>query len=246
MELQLEVNGLSYVATYRDEDVEGVFHPLLKSWSYMRAELSRRMVLFLAAPPGTGKTTLALFLAALAKQMPEMPRVQALGMDGFHYPNSYLESHAIVEDGEAKLLVARKGAPFTFDVDALGAAFADVRGANPKPWPEYSRKIHDVVPAAIDIEGDILVIEGNYLLLDEPRWRDLSRMADQTVFLSASRDMLEGRLVGRKVAGGMNKSQAQAWYKASDGLNVELVLSSRVPSDVELELDQSGAIRRFR
>lgn len=246
MELKLEVNGLSYTAAYRDEDVEGVFKPLVESWTRLQAGRGGRLVVLLAAPPGTGKTTLALFLAALAKQIPGAPRVQALGMDGFHYPNSYLESHVIVEDGETKPLKARKGAPFTFDVDALAAALADVRGGDPVPWPAYSRRLHDVVPAAVDITGDILVVEGNYLLLDAPRWRELSHLADQTVFLSAPADMLEERLVGRKVAGGMSKTQAQTWYETSDGRNVELVLAAHVPADVELELEPSGAIKRIR
>ena len=245
MELELEVNGLTYDASFRDCDVEGVFKPLLKGWAELcAASPGRRIVIFLAAPPGTGKTTLALFLERLAARLSDMPRVQALGMDGFHYPNAYLDSHVVTEGGERKLLRARKGAPFTFDVDALARAITDLRSASPKPWPAYSRERHDVVPAAIGITGEIVLVEGNYLLLDEPRWRDLAAMADQTIFLSAREDMLRNRLVGRKVAGGMARADAEAWYEASDGKNVRAVLGARLPADIELKLG-AGRLHRL-
>ena len=200
------------------------------------------MVVLLAAPPGTGKTTLALFLERLAATVPGMPRVQALGMDGFHYPNAYLDVHEVVEDGERKTLRSRKGAPFTFDVEALAIAAADLKVARPHPWPAYSRELHDVVPDAVEIAGEIALVEGNYLLLDELVWRDLAALADCTVFLSAEADMLRERLVSRKVAGGMDYAAARAWYEASDGRNVRAVLGAHVPADIELSLSPDGSI----
>ena len=201
-----------------------------------------RTVVLLAAPPGTGKTTLALFLERLAATVPGMPRVQALGMDGFHYPNAYLDVHEVVEDGERKTLRSRKGAPFTFDVEALATAVADLKVARPHLWPAYSRELHDVVPDAVEIAGEIALVEGNYLLLDELVWRDLAALADCTVFLSAEADMLRERLVSRKVAGGMDYAAARAWYEASDGRNVRAVLGAHVPADIELSLSPDGSI----
>ena len=243
MELQLDVNGLTCTATYRDRDIEEVFLPLLRSWSVAHAASpAERTVVSLAAPPGTGKTTLALFLERLAATFPGMPRVQALGMDGFHYPNAYLDTHEIVEDGERKTLRSRKGAPFTFDIEALVAAVADLKLIHPHPWPAYSRELHDVVPDAIEITGEIELVEGNYLLLDEPGWRDLAALADCTLFLSADEDMLRERLVSRKVAGGMDYAAARVWYEASDGRNVRAVLDAHVPADIELSLGADGSI----
>ena len=243
MELQLDVNGLTCTATYRDCDIEEVFLPLLRSWSATHAASpAERTVVLLAAPPGTGKTTLALFLERFASTFPGMPRVQALGMDGFHYSNDYLDAHEIVEDGERKILRSRKGAPFTFDIEALATSVADLKAAHPHLWPAYSRELHDVMPDAIEITGEIELVEGNYLLLDESGWRDLAALADCTLFLSADEDMLRERLFLRKVAGGMDYAAARAWYEASDGRNVRAVLGAHVPADIELSLSPDGSI----
>lgn len=244
MKLDLTVNGLTYTVEYRDGDVRETFEPLLRAWAARHAEDGGRYVALLAAPPGTGKTTLALFLQELAAQMPDMPHVQALGMDGFHYPNAYLDTHTVEEDGRTKTLRERKGAPFTFDAEALAAAIADLKSEHPAPWPAYSRELHDVVPAAVPVMGEIVIVEGNYLLLDDSRWRGIAKLADQTVFLSADAGMLRERLVGRKVAGGMERAAAEAWFEASDGRNVDLVLRRHLPADVELRLDADGSIVR--
>ena len=55
----------------------------------MQREKGERLVVFLAAPPATGKSTLAAFLAGLSQKFSCMP-VQAVGLDGFHYQQEYI------------------------------------------------------------------------------------------------------------------------------------------------------------
>ncbi len=244
MERILTINGLTYAATYQESDVERIFEPLLKRWAAVCRAAGKRFVVCMAAPPGAGKTTLAHFLAAYGNELYPNVKFQALGMDGFHYPNEYLDTHTVVENGREKSLRARKGAPFTFDVERLGRALRDLRSPVPQPWPDYSRELHDVVPDALPVTGDVLIVEGNYLLLDAPAWRELHALADETVFLSADADMLHTRLVGRKAAGGMDLAAAEAWYASSDGRNVEQVLSHHVPADIELALAEDSSFSR--
>lgn len=137
---------------------------------------------------------------------------------------------------------SRKGAPETFDVKGLRAALLDARSDAPGPWPTYSRILHDVVPASLPIDEKILLVEGNYLLLDEGRWKGLADLADFTVFLRAPEELLRERLVGRKVAGGATLEEARAWYAASDGRNVARVLAHHSPADVELALGADGGL----
>lgn len=102
--------------------------------------------------------------------------------------------------------------------------------------------MHDVVAASLPIRKKILLVEGNYLLLDEGRWTGLAELADYTVFLSAPEALLQKRLVARKVAGGSTPEEARAWYEASDGRNVARVLAHHFPADLELALGADGSL----
>ena len=223
--------------------MERVLLPLLWRWTELQKERGERLVVMLAAPPGAGKSTLAAFMEWLSRRTPEATPLRAVGMDGFHYPNAYLGAHSFVdEDGREVCMRSRKGAPETFDVKGLRAALLDARSDAPGPWPAYSRVLHDVVPASLPIDEKILLVEGNYLLLDEGRWKGLADLADFTVFLRAPEELLRERLVGRKVAGGATLEEARAWYAASDGRNVARVLAHHSPADVELALGADGGL----
>lgn len=244
MEATLKVNGFDVTAHYDDTVIDQLFVPLLHRWTRMQAKRGERLVVFLAAPPGAGKSTLAAFLEWLSAKTPKVACVQAVGMDGFHYPNAYLDMHTFSDDGREVPMRSRKGAPQTFDVDCLRTALVDARSHSPAPWPAYSRVLHDVVPASLPIGEKILLVEGNYLLLDQGRWQGLSNLADFTVFLDAPEALLRERLVARKVAGGMTPADAAAWYDASDGRNVTTVLAAHAPADVELTLEQDGLLAK--
>ena len=243
MEAKLTVNGFGFVARYGEKDVEHVLLPLLWRWTELQKERGERLVVMLAAPPGAGKSTLAAFMEWLSRCTPEATPLQAVGMDGFRYPNAYLSAHSFVdEDGREVCMRSRKGAPQTFDVEGLRAALADARSDAPAPWPTYSRVLHDVVAASLPIRKKILLVEGNYLLLDEGRWKGLAELADYTVFLSAPEALLRERLVARKVAGGSTPEEARAWYETSDGRNVARVLAHHSPADLELALGADGSL----
>ena len=240
MRVSITVNGLDIEASYRDEDIEGVFKPLVRHWSAAQRRLGGRYIVFMSAPPGSGKTTLSLCLAQLSHDMDGCVPIQAIGMDGYHYPNAYLDSHTYVEDSETITLRSRKGASFTYDVAGLRAKLADARGEHPTPWPEYSRVLHDAVPDAMEITGDILLVEGNYFQIGEGAWAGIGELADETVYISAPMGLLRDRLVGRKLKGGSTQEEAEAWFERSDDKNVRRVLGGHVPADIELALGEDG------
>ena len=216
---EMTVNGLPQEIRYNEATVEGLFLPLLHCLAALQAEKGGRILVFLAAPPATGKSTLLQFLEELARTHDELPQVQTLGMDGFHYPNSYLASHTILQDGAEIPLKNIKGAPETFDVAHLAAKLAAAKeGAT--PFPVYDRRIHDVVPDALTVDAEILLVEGNWLLLDEKPWRDLRALADYSIRIDAAPELLRDRLIARKVQGGLSEAEARAFYEASDAVNV--------------------------
>ena len=95
---QLEINGESVTAYYPDDDIRNIYLPLLEEWASLQKQQGRRIVVFVAAPAGCGKSTLVSFLEQLARDH-GITGVQALGMDGFHYPQAYLNNHEAVLDG---------------------------------------------------------------------------------------------------------------------------------------------------
>lgn len=237
MQYTLEINGFSVNAQFEDSCVEHVLLPLVKRLAQMQRQACRRIVVLLAAPPGAGKSTLAAFLALLAENLPNTPRFQALGMDGFHFPNAYLQSHIVLRQGREVLLSQIKGAPESFDLPGLHRALALARQQG-GTWPVYDRRIHDVSPRGVTVTGDVLLVEGNWLLLDAPGWRDLPR--DYSLFIHAKEDLLQKRLIARKMRGGLTRTQAEAFYQACDGPNVRLCLAHHCPADLTLRMLGDG------
>lgn len=215
----LTVNGLPQEIRYNEATVEGLFLPLLHRLTALQVEKGGRILAFLAAPPATGKSTLLQFMEQLAREHGDLPQVQTLGMDGFHYPNAYLTSHTILRDGAEIPLKNIKGAPETFDV-ALLAEKLKAAKAGVTTFPVYDRRIHDPRPDALVVDASILLIEGNWLLLDEEPWRDLRALADYSVRIDAAPELLRERLIGRKMQGGLSEAEARAFYEASDAANV--------------------------
>ena len=235
----MTVNGLPQRIRYNADTVEGLFLPLLRRLTEMQRAAARRILVFLAAPPATGKSTLLIFLAQLAQEHEEFTRVQALGMDGFHYPNRYLETHSILRDGVEIPLKSIKGAPETFDAAALAAKLAAAKeGA--APFPVYDRCIHDVVPDALIADAPILLVEGNWLLLDEEPWHLLRPLADYTLRIDVPPALLRDRLIARKVQGGCSEAEATAFYERSDAPNVLRFAAHAGAADEIWRMEEDG------
>ncbi len=237
MQYHAVINGYPVSAHYDDQNVEEIFIPLLRHLQQLHESCAARIIAFIAAPPATGKSTLVDFLSRLAVQLPGMPAAQALGMDGFHYHQDYILSHTVVRNGKEIEMRRVKGAPDTFDVQRLRDTLLALRAGNLR-WPAYDRTLHDVVEEAIPVTAPILLVEGNYLLLNQPIWRDLPH--DYAVFITADEVLLRQRLIERKMRGDKTHEQAALFYQESDGPNVWLCLSSHLPCDLELQLLPDG------
>ena len=242
MKMVLNVNGFLQETEYEDDFVQDVLMPVLKDLSDLFHRKQKRLIVFLAGPPAAGKSTLALFLEKLSLEDETLARVQALSMDGFHYPNAYLDSHETVRDGVRVLMRTIKGSPEAYDTAAIGDALRqichdrDAGTACACKWPGYDRTIHDVVPGKYPVTGEILLIEGNYLLLEEPPWKELREYADETVFVKAPEDKLKDRLVNRKMRGGSSRQEAEDWVVHTDTHNIERILNGSAKAGYQIEI----------
>lgn len=235
------VNGLPVHAIYPEEALQQVLLPLLRQLTALWKKKGSRLVVFLAAPPGAGKSTLAAFLEDLSGKTPGIHPLQAVGLDGFHYPNAWLDTHTTRRDGKEVLLRTIKGAAETFDVDALQRKLAALRAGNVR-FPVYDRRLHDVVPEALPVTGDIVLLEGNWLLLADPRWGVIAPFADFSVLILCEEALVRERLIGRKVQGGLTREQAEAFYQDSDAKNVHRVLTQSREADLTLVLSGDGSL----
>ena len=235
---QFKINDLEIEVDYPQEDIEEVYLPLLEKLTNLQKAKNRRLIVFLAAPPGCGKTTLSYFLQYLSNERKEITPIQALGIDGFQYTQNYLNNTMI----NGKFLAKYKGSPETFDVDSLIEKIQKLLNENIS-WPLYSRKLHDPIYDAIKVEKDIILIEGNYLLLNQGKWAELKSYCDYSIFLKNDYDLLEKRLVERKVMGGSSLKEATEHYQVSDSKNVLTVLNNSLPADLVIELNDNKVKR---
>lgn len=245
---EFSVTGLSVDAVYHEQDVREIFMPLLRLWTERQKKLGRRMFIFMAAPPGCGKSTLAAFLEKLSREPDAegvLTPVQAAGMDGFHHTAAYLKSHTDIRDGRTILLDDIKGAPQTFDTEKLAGKLREASLSEKLRWPVYSRTEHDVLEDVIEIKEKILIVEGNYLLLNCRPWKEIAReFCDYGIYLYADPAVLKKRLIERKVASGHSEKDAADFYEFSDGRNASLVLEDRPETDLVLEVRDGRYIRR--
>ena len=239
-EHRVMINGIAVSARYSERAVKEIFLPLLNRLTALQRQRGRRILVMLAAPPGCGKTTLGNFLEKLARDVPGTGSLQAIGMDGFHRRQEVLLSHATERDGRRISLVEIKGAPMTFDLEKLTAAVKRVAAGENCGWPAYDRMLHNPVEDAVRVTGDIILLEGNYLLLDDDGWRGLSGFADFTISVTAEEDLLRARLIDRKIKTGVAEEAATRFVDFSDMPNVRLCLEKTLKADLTLRIDETG------
>ena len=233
------VNGFDIKASYFERSIDEIFIPVLREWTEMNKEKDERFIIFLVAPPAVGKTTLSLFLEYLSKSVEGIDEVQAIGLDGFHFHSDYIRSHSVNIKGNEIPMSEVKGCLETFDLEKLKTKLKELEMKNIM-WPIYDRNIHDVVENSIFVNKKIVLIEGNWLLTDEEKWRDLKDFCNYSIFIYADEDLLKQRLIERKMKGGLTYEEALRFYQKSDSVNVRRVLNNHLKADLELVMKENG------
>jgi pantothenate kinase len=185
-----------------------------------KAQAQGRFLTALAGPPGAGKSTLAAELVAALGQ-----GAKAVPMDGFHYDDAVLI---------ARGARARKGAPDTFDVAGFRHLLTRLRTEDEVAIPLFDRDL-EISRAGADIVGPddrILIVEGNYLLLNEAPWPDLAPLFDLTIWIDVPEAELDRRLLARWAHYGKTPDQARAWIDGNDMPNIRRVVAGSRPADL--------------
>ena len=231
MHITLLNSGFSEEIEVPDPEIADVHAPLLRQLAEL-AEGGRAIVL-LAGPPGSGKGLLSAVWQRFGED--RGTPILTLSMDGFHYPNEYLRERD---------LLAVKGSPETFDVRALSIALAQLRAGTPLVWPVYDRNTHEPRADGVPVGDEpIILIEGNYFLLDEPHWASLRRHVSMTIHVEVDRKTLRERIVARHIRGGMSAKEAEAKFLRSDLKNILRVEERSVAADRVLLWDGERGYR---
>lgn len=237
---QFNVNGFPVTASYDDGAVETLFLPLLRRWTQMYRERGKRIFVFLSAPPGVGKTTLARFFEHLSRESDGIEPLAAVGLDGFHYHADYIAVHTVTVDGVEVPMKQVKGAPETYDIPKLIDTLRALRERD-VIWPIYDRNLHDVVEDGVRVEANIVLVEGNWMLSSEGMWADVAGMCDDSIFIGADPESVRDRLVARKIRGGLSPEAAEAFYERSDRANVLRLMAHHVRASSCWRMTEDGA-----
>lgn len=190
-----------------------------------------RVLVGLCGAPGAGKSTLAERLATeLGSTAVVVP------MDGFH-----LAASVIADDDRRD----RRGAPDTFDGYGFVAAVARIGdGVDPVVYvPAYRRQIEDPIAGSIEVrpEHTIVLVEGNYLLLDETPWVQLVDRLDEIWYLElAAETVRRERLRRRHQAFGASIEEAHRRAGGSDERNAVRIAAGRDRADRIVTVDDDG------
>lgn len=192
-------------------------------------EVEGRSVIAIAGPPGSGKSTLAEQVVENINSQFRADVAAVVPMDGFHLDNSLL-----IERG----LLSRKGSPDTFDVDGFANLLNAIKGSRVDiRYPLFDRPSDKIIENAglLKATTKVVVVEGNYLLLDQTPWNRLASFFDASVFLAPAFDVLEQRLMERWLNLGFSPEAAKVKVENNDLKNAKLVLTRSQPADLTLD-----------
>ena len=184
----------------------------------------KRVLVAIAGAPGSGKSTLAASLAQALSAGGHS--AVAVPMDGFHYDDGVLDGLG---------LRSRKGAPETFDFAGFETLLKRIRAGEPDiaiPVFDRGMELSRAAAEIVSAETRFILVEGNYLLLDEEPWSRLAPLFDFSIFIDVPRHELERRLRQRWREHGKSEADAVAWIASNDMPNIERVLARRRKADM--------------
>ncbi|KAG7144558.1 putative uridine kinase like protein [Verticillium longisporum] len=198
---------------------------------HLLAEQSRndprqRVLIALAGVPGSGKSTVATALLEDLNRHGIRHRFTILTImllqDEFHYSRHVLSSF-----NDPALAFRRRGAPFTFDATGFLEIVVKLKqmpvtGCGKHAMiiraPSFDHAEMDPVPNSISLssEARLVIIEGNYTLLNEAPWDQIADLVDDKWFVDVAEDMAHLRLAARHLKAGIENIMELALLRADE------------------------------
>ncbi|XP_004247213.1 putative uridine kinase C227.14 isoform X1 [Solanum lycopersicum] len=198
----------------------------------------------LAGPPGAGKSTVASEVVKRVNKLwpqksrsfdsqVEPPEVAiVLPMDGFH-----LYRHQLDAMEDPKEAHARRGAPWTFDPNLLLECLKTLKDQGSVYCPSFDHGVGDPVEDDIfvNLQHKIVIVEGNYLLLRDGAWKEVSSMFDEKWFVDVDLEKAMQRVLKRHISTGKSPNVAKWRIDYNDRPNAELIMKSKNNADLVIK-----------
>ena len=146
------------------------------------------------------------------------PIATSVPMDGYHLSRAQLS--AMPDPTTAH---HRRGAAFTFDDKAFLELVKRLREpllpeSKTVYAPSFDHAIKDPVADDIPIHpaSRVVILEGNYLSLNQGLWKEAAELMDELWFVKVSFETARSRLVVRHVAAGIVKNEEEAGNRADE------------------------------
>ncbi len=182
-----------------------------------------RLIVGIAGAPGSGKSTLAREVARRLNL--QRTRTIVVPMDGFHLDNAVIEPMGLLQ---------RKGAPETFDVRGFVHLIKRIQARDHVYAPAFDRTRDISVAGVVDIPPDlpVVIVEGNYLMFDEPVWNVLPGIWDLSVRIDVPITELRARLIQRWLNQNLSRAAATRRAEGNDIPNANRVIAKALPCDI--------------
>jgi pantothenate kinase len=195
-----------------------------------------RVIVILSGPPGSGKSTIAAKVVSRLNASSTTPFAAVLPMDGFHLSRATLD--AMPNSADA---YARRGASWTFDeagvlnlVEKLSKSRFEL--SETILAPSFDHAVKDPIEGGIILRPEVkfVLLEGNYLLLDEEPWDKIKGLVDEAWFVDVDPIMAKERIAKRHIKSGIEFNWEDAVRRAegNDLLNGFVIREKLVRPDI--------------
>lgn len=194
---------------------------------------SQRLIISVSGVPGSGKSTVTDKVRKNLNKILGLQIAIVLPQDGFHYYRSEL-----LDMEDPQMLIDRRGAPFTFNSSRLIELVKKVKYQyeNTLFAPSFSHELKDPEENSIQIGPlvRIILLEGNYIHLNDDRWSELHELSDEKWLVFSDINIIKERLIQRHVRAGICNSVEESVNRVenNDLLNAKYIIENSVKTDV--------------